>query len=142
MLINVDCIYPVGSIYITVSSVSPATLFGGTWEKIEGRFLCGTGTATQNNYNGFGTIQNEYLDPNQFGLSLGLTSGEYNHKLTASEMPAHSHRSTGHTYGSYASGGNLMLTAYDSNWPAYGYAISAGGDQYHNNMPPFLAVNM
>ena len=28
----VDLIYPVGAVYISVNSTSPATLFGGTWE--------------------------------------------------------------------------------------------------------------
>jgi hypothetical protein len=27
-----DTVYPVGAIYLSVSSTSPATLFGGTWE--------------------------------------------------------------------------------------------------------------
>ena len=35
-----DMIYPVGSIYLTVGTENPATLFGGTWKMIEtGRFL-------------------------------------------------------------------------------------------------------
>lgn len=38
-----DAIYPVGSLYISVNDVSPATLFGGTWEKIEDRFLLAAG---------------------------------------------------------------------------------------------------
>ena len=32
-------IYPVGSIYMSTSTTSPATLFGGTWEQIHDRFL-------------------------------------------------------------------------------------------------------
>lgn len=39
--INFDQIYPIGSIYMNVGEVNPATLFGGTWEKIEGKFLIG-----------------------------------------------------------------------------------------------------
>ena len=32
-------LYPVGSIYMTVGTTSPAVLFGGTWEQIENCFL-------------------------------------------------------------------------------------------------------
>ncbi len=35
--------YPVGSIWMTVSEDNPKDLFGGVWEKIEGRFLLGSG---------------------------------------------------------------------------------------------------
>ena len=34
-----DAIYPVGSIYMSVNSTNPQTLFGGTWQRIQGRFL-------------------------------------------------------------------------------------------------------
>lgn len=33
--------YPVGSIYLSVTDVDPSSLFGGTWERIGGRFLLG-----------------------------------------------------------------------------------------------------
>ena len=36
---TLDRVYPVGSIYMSVNSTSPATLFGGTWEQIKGRML-------------------------------------------------------------------------------------------------------
>lgn len=32
-------IYPVGSVYISMNSTSPASLFGGEWTQINGRFL-------------------------------------------------------------------------------------------------------
>ena len=32
-------IYPIGSIYMNVLSANHSTIFGGTWQKIEGRFL-------------------------------------------------------------------------------------------------------
>ena len=38
-----DFIYPVGSIYMSVNSADPGTLFGGTWERIKDRFLLSAG---------------------------------------------------------------------------------------------------
>lgn len=36
--------YPVGAIYLSVTEVDPSSLFGGTWERIGGRFLLGADT--------------------------------------------------------------------------------------------------
>ena len=65
-----DLIYPVGSIYITTSSTSPASSIGGSWSQIEpGTFLMTAGET----YN------------------VLSTGGENTHKLTVSEMPGHTH---------------------------------------------------
>lgn len=47
-----DMIYPIGSVYIQTNDIEPAERFGGVWEKIEGRFLLGSGTTsgTQKTY--------------------------------------------------------------------------------------------
>lgn len=39
-----DRTYPVGAIYMSVSSTSPASLFGGTWTQLQDRFLIGAGS--------------------------------------------------------------------------------------------------
>ena len=39
----VDLIYPIGSIYMSVNSTSPATLFGGTWVQLKDGFLVSAG---------------------------------------------------------------------------------------------------
>lgn len=39
----IDFIYPVGSIYMSVNSADPGTLFGGTWQQIKDRFLLSAG---------------------------------------------------------------------------------------------------
>lgn len=40
-----DEIYPVGSVCIRYDTTSPATLYGGTWTRLEGRFLYGCATS-------------------------------------------------------------------------------------------------
>ena len=125
--------YPVGSIYMSTASVSPASLFGGTWESIQGRFLLGADGAS-------------YLS--------GATGGEANVTLTIDTMPAHGHDSI------EASGQALYWTQNPSTsgWskaaisPNTGsatdsennkfYATWTGGGEAHNNMPPYLAVYM
>ena len=41
-----NLIYPVGSVYFSYTSTSPATRFGGTWSAISGRFIYTGGTGT------------------------------------------------------------------------------------------------
>ena len=63
-----EVVYPVGSIYITTTEVSPAESIGGTWEQITGCVLAGGGS------NGY--------EANTYGGSL---------KITTSNMPSHTH---------------------------------------------------
>lgn len=109
--------YPVGSIYISYTHDNPATLFGGTWQRIENRFLWAT-TAS-------GTI--------------GQTGGESEHTLTVNEMPAHTH---GSVYSQHASGtkDKAWYTTSGSS-VAYG-TVSTGGGAAHNNMPPYIQVSI
>lgn len=110
-------VYPVGSVYISVSSTNPGTLFGGTWEQLQNRFLLGAGSL----------------------YSAGSTGGEATHKLTINEMPSHSHQ-TYFRYSDGAGGGNWNYFDPGSNYAAN--TTSVGGSQPHNNMPPYLVVYM
>ena len=38
-----DKIYPIGSLYLSVTNTNPGTLFGGTWQQLKDRFLLGAG---------------------------------------------------------------------------------------------------
>lgn len=119
----IDLIYPVGSIYMSANNVSPANLFGGTWEQIKDKFLLSAGDT----YN------------------AGDEGGEATHTLTINEMPSHRHTIHGRTdryqgretafretYG-YNESGEM-----DNNVDTF----ATGGGQAHNNMPPYLAVYM
>lgn len=132
----VDFIYPVGSIYWGYSHVSPASLFGGSWTRIENAFLWATTS----------------------GGTIGQTGGAAEHTLTQNEIPSHGHKlirpkwygadgdgviSTTHS----ASTGSIYGTS--STTPAYktvegnsNYGIqNTGGGQPHNNMPPYIQVS-
>lgn len=133
MIINTDLIYPVGAIYLSVSATNPAILFGGKWEAINSRFLIGTGTAI-----GEGG--------ETYNFTAGATGGEYSHKLVTSEIPAHKHqiKTNNDDFNNSSGGGNYGTTHdgasgwYNANW----YTENAGGNGYHNNLPPFLVVYM
>ena len=146
-----DNIYPVGAIYISVSSTSPATLFGGTWEQISGRFLIGAGAAEANTTDYWGT-----LGASDVNCSAGEMGGEAWHTLITSEMPSHGKHlltsnssilSTGNAKGAYLG----TMKSYGST--GRGWDSPSGGEYYpsgqyvgggaaHNNMPPYLAVYM
>lgn len=76
-----DSAYPVGSIYTSVNTTNPGTLFGGTWERLKGKFLLGADDSTYKNggTGGAATINLEHSH----------TTGD--HKLTVDEMPSHNH---------------------------------------------------
>ena len=40
--------YPVGSLYISATATSPASLFGGTWTQLKNRFLFATNSTSGN----------------------------------------------------------------------------------------------
>lgn len=48
IVLNVDLIYPIGSIYTTINNTDPSKLFGGKWNKIAtGRTLMGASNDAQ-----------------------------------------------------------------------------------------------
>mgnify|MGYP002570583437 CR=1 FL=1 len=119
--------WPIGSIYMSVNSTSPANLFGGTWERISDTFLF----AASSSY------------------PAGSTGGEFTHKLTQSELPNYSL--------SVANGSNVIRSKTGSsadayvqtqssgwgipNWESKTVTVASGGSgAAHNNMPPYLSV--
>ena len=155
--LNCDLIYPVGSIYMSVNSTSPATLFGGTWEQLQNRFLLGAGSSYSN----------------------GSTGGASTVSLNVNQMPSHQHWVEGTTSHASLTGvlGNVFSGATDNksgivtqkniasyrqysqssdqtnNWAdwvidaSHSHTFGAltnfiGGSQAHENMPPYLVVYM
>jgi microcystin-dependent protein len=151
---------PIGYIYMSVVSTSPATLFGGgTWTRIgQGRVLVGQDPA-----------QTEFDTAEE-------TGGEKTHTLSVNEMPTHGHtidhnhaafttasdgnhthvltRKSGSGTGTGVVRGNNTAAAdgtteaggthtHTANVPAYtGTAGATGSGVAHNNLQPYLVVYM
>lgn len=117
--------FPVGAIYMSVDgTLSPDIIFGGTWERIGGRFLLGADST----------------------YAAGSTGGEAAHTLTENEIPSHNHYTWAKDLINSASINNGTGSAIDNvvqSQSNKNYATdSVGGGQAHNNMPPYLAVYM
>lgn len=68
------------------------------------------------------------------------TGGEYNHKLTTSEMPKHAHEPY-HWASSTTAGWLSGMLYYGQKGTAGGRATSTtGGDYAHNNIQPYITV--
>ena len=125
----VNKLYPVGCIYQSTSSTSPASFLGGTWERIKDKFILAAGDT----------------------YAAGKTGGEASHALTVAEMPAHRHEGididnlycfgwengslTGVNFKNFYGGtywGNNVQNRLTSGY--------AGGSTAHNNMPPYLTA--
>lgn len=146
-------VYPVGSIYMSVNSTNPSTLFGGTWEQIQDTFLLASGST----------------------YSAGTTGGEAEHTLSTDELPSHNHGSKSLVgklqFRAMSTGGNNVdvisgnsICSYTENGgESWSYSLtrnstsqktdvitinaththsSVGNNTAHNNMPPYLAVYM
>lgn len=124
--------YPVGSVYISVGETSPAVLFGGTWEKIEGQFLLSS---------------SEDYALGSTGGSATKSFNTDNHVLTVDEMPAHYHEFEIVN----TSGTGTMKTAAARGTGTHDEQTTQpmGQGQGHNHsvtnqdiMPPYLTVNV
>lgn len=137
-------VYPVGAIFQSTSNTSPASLFGGSWERLYDRFLVGAG----------GTY------------GVGNTGGEASHILAAWEMPTHDHgfANNSFTIGNGATGWegdtNVVIGGHEDYiacWKTgplgrphsmfisqieHNHTLYSGNGGAHNNLPPYYAVNI
>ena len=135
-MISLNDVYPIGSIYITVTEDTVAKVqakFGGTWVAFgSGRTLVGVNTSDSE----FDTIEE--------------TGGEKTHTLTESEMPEHDHSGNywngtpfgldyGNPTGVTGRGFQWSNSTSVGNWISTG---KTGGNGAHNNLQPYITVYM
>ena len=117
-----DNIYPVGSIYMSVNDTNPSNLFGGTWTQLKDRFLLGAGST----------------------YTSGSTGGSATQRLSAANLPSHTHPQYVATNGGSTSA-NLDYNGWVSNGKAVAQGIPTGATGQGTKfdiMPPYLVVYM
>ena len=132
----IDCIYPVGAIFMSVNNVNPGTYLGGTWARITDTFLYA------------GTDSGTYKVGNTGGSKNSVAS--HTHPDAVFNMRGNSE---GSTYDNIAPVSNVSRT-FPGNWNN-GLYNSSGSTPYEQvtiktasegitdgNMPPWLAVYM
>lgn len=107
--------YPVGAYYISESATSPASLFGGTWTQVTGRFLRAANDTA--------------------------TGGSDTHTLTTAQLPKNKVYSSSDINGNAGFSDALYTSAFTQGSEyAYLNLTYIGGGQSHNNMPAYKDV--
>ena len=120
--------YPVGSVCMFNTNIDPNEMYGGTWVRIKGKFI-------------FGADDDTY--------PLGSEGGEAAHTLTVDEIPSHRHPMYFYNEGGNLADGNdyvgdravpfnQAVGSRETHWHQMLQA-ETGGNQPHNNMPPYVA---
>lgn len=86
--VDINSMYPIGSIYMSTTNADPNILFGGTWTRIQDTFLLCAGSS----YN------------------AGSTGGSATTTLTTENLPSHTH-----SIGAHAHGLNNHTHTYDKS---------------------------
>ena len=107
--------YPVGAYYISESATSPASLFGGTWTQVTGRFMRAANDTA--------------------------TGGSDTHTLTTAQLPKNKVYSSANVNGN-AGFSDALYTGAFTQGSEYAYLnlTYIGGGQSHNNMPAYKDV--
>ena len=150
-----DIFYPIGSIYQSTKSIDPNNVIGGTWQKIEGRFLFAS-SSTYSIGNEGGSDKNILIANNIPLLSVSTKINQTSLKGAFANFAAQS-SGQGPTasgicevylageYGGYGTSKANMNDSVRIDATHSHTATSTAGNsspQAINNMPPYKVINM
>lgn len=107
--------HPVGSLYISENPASPAELYGGTWERIEGRFIMGASDT----------------------YPAGSTGGSATHTQTVDEIAPHRHEYNGYNK---VENGTPYLSSGETAWEQSVTTSSTGGGKPMDILNPYYSA--
>ena len=145
---QLNLIYPIGSIYMNVNSTNPGTLFGGTWQRIQDRFLLASGSTYANGTTG-GNATHIHTNPNTGAYSGNTgnysgTSGTWSGNtgsttLTANQIPSHTHSYTKADFNAQGRGWKLgdggTVQVYTTGVGASTTGATGGGQGHTHSIP-------
>ena len=141
-------VYPVGSIYMSYNSTSPASLFGGTWTQIKDKVLMSAGdTYTGGSTGGSAThthtsaahthtvAGHTHTSAAHTHTVAGHTHTTAGHTLTIAEMPSHTHQVG--TYHGGVGDGSVVQRGWGSETVHKNLSVltntGGGGSHSHGN---------
>ena len=144
-----DAAHPIGSIYMSLDPTDPHDLFGGTWERIQGRFLLGAGSNDANTDNTFGSMTQGQIDRE----TIGEKGGRISHDHDAGSIKAKMAFANGVLYGNcdtdaIASHNRAYIidgataTTPEGTWATGPLVNTQGRTDYAYNLPPYYVVYM
>lgn len=156
------CPFPINSLFLTLGTENPATLFlGTTWEKQEGRFLLGSNSAyTLGSTGGSATttltkanLPSEKLQLDSFSLGRGTQeiTGQFNAGGNSTNPAGKGAFSVSSSRNPGSSGNDDYAVIFNftasKSWTgmstsAAPYTTNMGDSTPFNNMPPYLVVNI
>lgn len=107
-----DLVYPVGSLYMSINSTSPAILFGGSWAAIENRMIIGASTT----------------------YAVGNTGGSATTTISNANLPTHVHSVGAHSHELNSHTHSIGSHGHGITWPSVsggGHSTGGGGSHGH-----------
>lgn len=126
--------FPVGSIYMSVDSTSPASFLGGTWEQIKDRFLLGAGDTYRAGETGGNTIHSHNLNNGYAEVAFGWEQDTNRLMMSLKTVPNY----VTNTYNGASYWPDPTGTAYrGSNYMA---TTLGGTTDAQTTLPPYIVV--
>lgn len=124
--------HPVGSLYISENPTSPASFIGGTWERIEGKFIMGASDTYPAGSTGGSATHTQTVNELASHYHDRITSRQYNQKLVGqADSPS---GEAGYIKAQYTTGSPKGVNF------AYMATSDAGGGQPMNILNPYYSM--